>query len=154
MNPLARAHASVGDALRRVTNRGERLLLFGHTVLSNKGADELLGEVYSGWEKVERSFHDAAQTPPTVIVYGSDDWPLETLARVRSWVILKDGATSGERHGCRLEGVAQYGDEYAQRLVSTGRAGTYTLPVEATNALITSAGDTLVTSGGDTLIWG
>jgi hypothetical protein len=130
VNPLADAFAAVADAVRGVTNDGERLFLFGHEAVGVKSADVLLGEVHSGWEKVERSFHDAAQTPPTVIVYGSDDWPLETLATVKSWVILKDGATSGERHGCRLEGVAQYGDEYAQRLVSTGRAGTYTLPEE------------------------
>jgi hypothetical protein len=130
MNPLADAMAAAADAYRGVFNEGERLFLFEHAVASNKGTDTLLGEVLDGWEKVARSFEDGAQESPTVVVYLSDTWTRAELVGVRSWVILRDGATSGDRHLCALEGVTQYGDEIAVRLRSTGRAGTYTLPVE------------------------
>jgi hypothetical protein len=154
MNPLADAMAAAADALRGVFNEGERLFLFGTSVASSKEGFTLLGEVAAGWEKVGRSFEDTSQESPTVIVYLSDEWTRAELAAVRAWAILPDGATSGARHLCTLEGVAQYGDEIAMRLRSTGRAGTYTLPVEEEAfAIVTSGGDTWVTDSGEEIVY-
>jgi hypothetical protein len=154
MNPLADAMAAAADAYRGVFNEGERLFLFPHAVTGSKAGFGTAVEVTSGWEKVARSFEDTSQEPPTVIVYLSDEHTRAELAGYAAWAILRDGETAGDRHLCTLEGVAQYGDEIAMRLRSTGRAGTYTLPVEEEAfAIVTSGGDTWVTDSGEEIVY-
>ena len=151
-SPLADALSAKADALRDIFNEGERLFLFSHAVASNKGGDVLLGEVTAGWQKVRRRFERNPEAAPELLVFFDPTWTRATLETVRAFAILADGAAAGAKDLCRPAGVARYGDEIAMRLVSTGRAGTYTLPVADVNNFLLESGDALLLESGDQLL--
>jgi hypothetical protein len=134
---------------------GARLFLFEKAVASSKAADVLLAEVpHPGWDLATRTFEQGAQSAIELVVSVDADLSATDLARVSAWAVVEAGATEGSKYLANLYGVPAHAGEPAWRLRSTGRAGTYTLPVEEEAfAIVTSGGDTWVTDSGEEIVY-
>jgi hypothetical protein len=149
--------AQIMDALMGAKYPGVRIYLLteagttstGHVPLEFDGRTD--GLLKRGRELTRRRLQDG-ETVIRLDVAMTRGRMGATFRAVRAFAVFARGATTGERHLVRPNGIAML-TETVMSFTGAGRVEAYELPAVAGDYLITSGGDTLVTSGGDSLVW-